>query len=79
MPLGLPFLLLFSIQKMNLHIGLEDFLLLKIPNLHASIPNFKPCLVVKIDDIWVSITKIHLESGFGKVRFENPIPQEVLH
>jgi hypothetical protein len=55
----------------------EDFLLFKIPNLHAPIPNFKPCLVVKIDDNWVPTTKIGLESGFGKVRFENPTPQEV--
>jgi hypothetical protein len=34
-------------------------------------------MVVKINDIWVPTTKIGLESGFGKVIFENPTPQEV--
>jgi hypothetical protein len=53
--------------------------LVKIPYLHAPIPNLKLFLVVKIDAIWVPTPKIGLESGFGKVRFENPTPQEVLH
>jgi hypothetical protein len=58
---------------------LEDFPLLKIPNLDTPMPNCEPCLVVKIDGIWVPTTKMGLESGFGKVRFENLTPQEVLH
>jgi hypothetical protein len=62
-----------------LHI-LEDFLLSKIPNLEGLvIPNFKPCLVVKINDIQVPTTKKGLESGFGRVKFENPTPQEFLN
>jgi hypothetical protein len=68
----------FNSTNCELHLIVEDFPSLKIPNLHAPFPNFKTCLVVKIDDIWVSTTKIGLESGFEKVRFENPTPREVL-
>jgi hypothetical protein len=57
--------------------GMEDFLSLEISKVHSLIPNFKACLVVKINDIWVSTTKKGFESGFGKVRFENLILQEV--
>jgi hypothetical protein len=57
---------------------MEDFPLLEILNLHAPIPNFQLFLVVTINDIWVPTTKIGLESGFEKIRSENPTPQEVL-
>jgi hypothetical protein len=42
------------------------------------IPNFKPCLVMKINGIQVPTTKRGLQSGFGRVKFENPTPQTVL-
>jgi hypothetical protein len=42
------------------------------------ISNFKPCLVVKFNDIQVPTTKKGLQSGFGRVKFENPTPWEVL-
>jgi hypothetical protein len=34
---------------------------------------------LEINDMWVPTTKKGLESGFGKVRFEAPTPQEFLH
>jgi hypothetical protein len=50
---------------------LEDFPLPEILNVQGLIPHFKPCLVVKINDIQVLTTKKGLESGFGRVKFEN--------
>jgi hypothetical protein len=41
----------------------------EIPNVEGPISNFKPCLVVKINDIQVPTTKKCLESGFGRVKF----------
>jgi hypothetical protein len=48
---------------------MEDFPLSDIPNVEGLIPNFKPCLVVKINDIQVPTTKKGLESGFERVKF----------
>jgi hypothetical protein len=68
-----------KLKKVSLaRLIVEDFLLLKIPKVYILIPNFKPYLMVKINEIWVPTTKGGLESDFGKVRFENPTPQEVL-
>jgi hypothetical protein len=54
---------------------MEDFLLPEIPNVDILIPNFKPCLVVKFNDIQVPTTKKGLESGFrqkGQIQNSNP-------
>jgi hypothetical protein len=58
----------------------EEFPLLEIPRVHGLniIPNSKPYLVVKINNVWVHTTKKGLKSGFGKVRFENQTSREVL-
>jgi hypothetical protein len=46
---------------------------------HSLIPKFKPCLVVKINDIQFPTTQKGWESGFGRVKYENTTPQEVFH
>jgi hypothetical protein len=58
---------------------LEDFPLSDIPNVEGLIQHFIPCLVVKVNDIQVPTTKNGLESGFGRIKFENPTPQEVFN
>jgi hypothetical protein len=53
---------------------LKDFPSLEIPNLHAPIPNFKPFLMVRIDEIWEDpgdplIMTVTKNQGFYRISY----------